>query len=72
MGIFSNPPRKDKIAPQPGDQWIQDNLHRLPTNVWVAADDSGLLAYHEEVDRLTAGLPAELRRSAAYSLRFVG
>lgn len=71
MGIFSNPPHETKIAPQPGAQWIQDNLHRLPTNVWVAADDRGLLAHHEEVDRLIACLPAQLRDSAAYSLYFV-
>jgi hypothetical protein len=71
MGIFSNPPRKYKSTTQPGDQWIRDNLHWLPTNVWVAADDSGLLAHHEAVDIVTQMVPAELRQSAAYTLYFV-
>lgn len=71
MGIFSNPPRKDTSTPQPGARWIEANLHWLPTNVWVAADDSGLLAHHAEVDIVTQRVPAELRQSAAYTLYFV-
>lgn len=71
MSIFSNPPRETKIPPQPGAQWIENNLRWLPTNEWVAADDRGLLAHHAAVDIVTQRVPAEIRQSAAYSLYFV-
>jgi hypothetical protein len=52
----------------PGSQWIAANASDLPTDLWIAATDDGVLAADESFDRLLELLNREFEDLRSISI----